>query len=173
MAFQPPGTAKCSARALLPHKPNVSFIAAYSPAGRTPGSSPRIEVRTSCQGSERHDTRARKLKLVMRFAGGHCGCSTEVRMSVHLTRRRRRTVGYVPHWHGRREGHLQSISDTSTLRRPEREDGGEPPSVALACAVLPNPSFKPSPNGGPPGPGCRYAVHFLHPGPGVPPSVPA
>ena len=47
------------------------------------------------------------------------------------------------------------------------------PSVAIAYAVLPNPSFKPSPNGGPPGPGCRYAVHFLHPGPGVPPSVPA
>ena len=43
----------------------------------------------------------------------------------------------------------------------------------LPDTVLPNPSFKPSPNGGPPGPGCRYAVHFLHPGPGVPPSVPA
>ena len=37
----------------------------------------------------------------------------------------------------------------------------------------PNPSFKPSPNGGPPGPGNRYGVHFLSPGPGVPPSVPA
>ena len=45
--------------------------------------------------------------------------------------------------------------------------------VPLPHAVLPNPSFKPSPNGGPPGPGYRYAVHFLHPGPGVPPSVPA
>ena len=39
--------------------------------------------------------------------------------------------------------------------------------------VQPNPSFKPSPNGGPPGPGNRYGVHFLSPGPGVPPSVPA
>jgi hypothetical protein len=45
--------------------------------------------------------------------------------------------------------------------------------VAWAFAVLPNPSLKPSPNGGPPGPGCRYAVHCLHPGPGVPPSGPA
>jgi hypothetical protein len=35
-----------------------------------------------------------------------------------------------------------------------------------------NPSVKASPNGGPPGPGHRYAVHFLWPGPGVPPSVP-
>ena len=40
-------------------------------------------------------------------------------------------------------------------------------------AAQPNPSFKPSPNGGPPGPGNRYGVHFLSPGPGVPPSVPA
>ena len=39
--------------------------------------------------------------------------------------------------------------------------------------VRPNPSVKPSPNGGPPGPGHRYGVHFLWPGPGVPPSVPA
>ena len=39
--------------------------------------------------------------------------------------------------------------------------------------ALPNPSVKPSPNGGPPGPGRRYAVHFRPPGPGVPPSVPA
>ena len=113
-------------QSVLPHKLEVSFVAAYSPAGRIPGSSPRIVVRTSCQGSERHDTRARILKLVMRFAGGHCRCSTGVRMSVHQTRRRRRTEGYVPHWHGRREGHLQSISDTNTLRRPEREVGGEP-----------------------------------------------
>ncbi len=37
----------------------------------------------------------------------------------------------------------------------------------------PNPSVKPRPNGGPPGPGHRYGVHFLWPGPGVPPSVPA
>ena len=40
-------------------------------------------------------------------------------------------------------------------------------------AAGPNPSLKPSPNGGPPGPGRMYAVHCLQPGPGVPPSVPA
>ena len=39
--------------------------------------------------------------------------------------------------------------------------------------VRPNPSFKPSPNGMPPGPGHRYGVHCLWPGPGVIPSVPA
>ena len=41
------------------------------------------------------------------------------------------------------------------------------------CAALPNPSFKPSPNGVPRGPGRRYAVHFRHPGPRVTPLVPA
>ena len=51
--------------------------------------------------------------------------------------------------------------------------GGTLRTLPFPPTVMPNPSFKPSPNGGPPGPGCRYAVHFLHPGPGVPPSVPA
>ena len=40
-------------------------------------------------------------------------------------------------------------------------------------AVLPNPSLKRSANGRPPGPGPRYGVHFLSPGPGVLPSSPA
>ena len=39
--------------------------------------------------------------------------------------------------------------------------------------VRPNPSFKPSPNGVPRGPGWRYAVHFRQPGPRVTPLVPA
>ena len=38
--------------------------------------------------------------------------------------------------------------------------------------ALPNPSFKPSPNGVPRGPGRRYAVHFRHPSPRVTPLVP-
>ena len=47
------------------------------------------------------------------------------------------------------------------------------PAARSLEPVWPNPSFKPSPNGGPPGPGHRYGVHCLWPGPGVPPSVPA
>ena len=43
----------------------------------------------------------------------------------------------------------------------------------LPSQALPNPSVKPSPNGGPPGPVWRYAVHFRQSGPSVPPSVPA
>ena len=42
----------------------------------------------------------------------------------------------------------------------------------ITSPTAPNHSVKASPNGGPPGPGHRYAVHFLCPGPGVPPSVP-
>ena len=38
--------------------------------------------------------------------------------------------------------------------------------------VLPNRSVKGSANGAPPGPGHRYVVHFLWPGPGVTPSSP-
>ena len=43
----------------------------------------------------------------------------------------------------------------------------------LPCALMPNPSLEARPNGMPPGPGRRYAIHFRQPGPGVPPSVPA
>ena len=45
--------------------------------------------------------------------------------------------------------------------------------LPVADAAVPNPSLKLSPNGGPRGPGRRYAVHFRPPGPRVPPSVPA
>ena len=56
------------------------------------------------------------------------------------------------------------------------------PAIALqgtrqaACAappVLPNPSFKPSPNSKTPGPRCSVGVHFLQRGPGVFLPVPA
>ena len=59
--------------------------------------------------------------------------------------------------------------------QPRREPTVAPESMTThrAPPVRPNPSFKPSPNGGPPGPVWRYAVHFRQPGPGVPPSVPA
>ena len=39
-------------------------------------------------------------------------------------------------------------------------------------AAQPNPSFEARPNGKPPGPAWRYAVHFRQSGPGVLPSVP-
>ena len=51
--------------------------------------------------------------------------------------------------------------------------GGTLRTLPFPPKLMPNPSFKPSPNGGPPGPVWRYAVHFRQSGPGVPPSVPA
>ncbi len=46
-------------------------------------------------------------------------------------------------------------------------------STSPRHAVTPNPSLKRSTNGRPPGPGLRYAVHFLSPSPGVLPLAPA
>jgi len=46
------------------------------------------------------------------------------------------------------------------------------PSRRGAAIPTPNPSVEARPNGKPPGPGHRYAVHFLWPGPGVLPSAP-
>ena len=46
-------------------------------------------------------------------------------------------------------------------------------NLAVFYPVKPNPSFKPSSNGVPRGPGQRYAVHFRRPGPRVTPLVPA
>ena len=60
-------------------------------------------------------------------------------------------------------------------RQPRREPtlASESMTTHRAPPVRPNPSFKPSPNGVPRGPGWRYAVHFRHPGPRVTPLVPA
>jgi hypothetical protein len=51
------------------------------------------------------------------------------------------------------------------------------PSIGLGIGIgvgsaRPNPSLNRSTNGGPPGPGRWYAVHFHRPGPGVPPLAP-
>ena len=47
-----------------------------------------------------------------------------------------------------------------------------PTSVASSYSVMPNTSLEARPNGRPPGPVWRYAVHFRQPGPGVLPLVP-
>ena len=49
------------------------------------------------------------------------------------------------------------------------QDQSCPPRTRRAW---PNTSFEARPNGKPPGPGHRYGVHFLWPGPGVLPLVP-
>jgi hypothetical protein len=48
-----------------------------------------------------------------------------------------------------------------------------PVGFATVAPARPNPSVKLSTNGGPPGPGRQYGVHFCRPGPGVPPLAPA
>ena len=63
-----------------------------------------------------------------------------------------------------------------SLQRRERGAGGNvagPSAIGASVRTpltRPNPSFKPSANGGPRRPGRRYLVHFRQPGPRVPPS---
>ena len=78
-----------------------------------------------------------------------------------------RRLEYVP-CHGRQRGAGGTGSDSRGVTGPWQAQRRH----ALG-ATLPNPSLKLSPNGGPRGPGRRYAVHFRQPGPRVPPLVPA
>ena len=50
--------------------------------------------------------------------------------------------------------------------------GGTLRTLPLPPTVMPNPSLEARPNGRPPGPAWRYAVHFRQSGPGVLPLVP-
>ena len=90
-------------------------------------------------------------------------------MEMYARRARRRVEsafpGTPPLQVGIRENvnFAASASAGATQKHPSRDN----------LRMTPNPSFKPSPNGGPPGPVWRYAVHFRQSGPGVPPSVPA
>ena len=69
------------------------------------------------------------------------------------------SLHYVPCVFGRVEGDKHPFYCTHINLRLAREP--------------PNPSLKRSANGRPPGPGPRYGVHFLSPGPGVLPLAPA
>ena len=118
--------------------------------------------------------------------GGTCGS----RLSAM------QTTSIVTRLHGRRSqriamartGACRSIGGvkhlTVNFKRVQhaRQSASGGSALCLAVADLrdpavrraePNSSLKPSPNGGPPGPGRRYAVHFRQPGPGVPPLGPA
>ncbi|CAD5373594.1 hypothetical protein RA210_U390012 [Rubrivivax sp. A210] len=68
----------------------------------------------------------------------------------------------------RAQGPCRSWSSQQCRQVSSRQGAHQWPSKAW-----PNTSLKLSTNGKTPGPGHRYAVHFLWPGPGVSPSVPA
>jgi len=55
---------------------------------------------------------------------------------------------------------------------PQATGHGQGHSLGDTSTALPNTSFEARPNGKPPSPGPRYAVHYLWPGLGVLPSVP-
>jgi hypothetical protein len=77
---------------------------------------------------------------------------------------RQRRLENLAH-HGQQRG-------AGSLRRPPAKDSKITPRTSHR-ASMPNPLLKRSTNGRPPGPGLRYAVHFLSPGPGVLPLAPA
>ena len=87
----------------------------------------------------------------------------------------------IPSGLGRLRRQLECVAVQGRSRGARGACGG-PPGVTRPwrvhrqrCfrAALPNPSLKPSPNGGPPGPSHGYGVHFPWLGPGVPPLGPA
>ena len=82
--------------------------------------------------------------------------------------------------HGQLMRRLQRVACHARRRGAGSTCGGPPGTTwpwraqhPRSPAVLPNPSLKRSANGRPPGPGRRYGVHCLQPGPGVLPSSPA
>ena len=82
--------------------------------------------------------------------------------------------------HTAREGYFPASHSGPPLQAAydghfQRKSGLPSPATRalLIHAVWPNQSLKRSANGMPPGPGLRYCVHFLSPGPGVIPSSPA
>ena len=108
----------------------------------------------------RHKSKSWQRRLAKQLIGLPCGVAAYASSAQHRGKAPRRARScWLPH--------------TKTARCSSASRRGSNPGGSKPRAAGPNPSVKPSPNGGPPGPGHRYGVHFLWPGPGVPPSVPA
>ena len=98
----------------------------------------------------------------------------EVHEKVGSSGRRSADSGFFMPSRRRRTGQLRGqFSLPARLARVQGGGGSsKPPWLCRPCEVVPNPSLEARPNGRPPGPGRRYAVHFRQPGPGVLPLVP-
>ena len=130
--------------------------------------------RTSRHGllaQQKHENEALQSSSVIRSWAFHASAgsrSQEFTGSSALQGAQRHAKPFV----GAADAEYRDCSSRSAERLPERR-ARKYVLARLQRELMPNPSFKPSPNGGPPGPVRRYAVHFRQPGPGVPPSVPA
>ena len=140
---------------------------ARSPRPRPHGSAPE-NAESLHRSAERSTSAGRE-----RFAGGVSCQSVTCQESVCRPP--------PPAAHGLRSASAVAAKKSPSRRLPPRRASGTLICRNL-CAlrnfaafnpVKPNPSFKPSPNGVPRGPGWRYPVHFRHPGPRVTPPVPA
>ena len=121
-------------------------------------------------GQQRKLQGGRSAKSNQRIALEFC-CSTSSwgRRVKHRRARPCLRRAAVSTWHAtavcaQREAHAAGQQELQGL--------GMPTATTPRARTLPNPSVKPSPNGGPPGP-VRGAQHFPQPGPGVPPLSPA
>ena len=142
--------------------------------------------KTREQTSSLKPLRAQKLeqasRLELGFSQQQCaeiligqlrGVADKASFARHSGKKRRRLAGI------RRSATISATaccspeSSRNWSPRQNRQDSSNQGRQRRPSRAGPNPSVKPSPNGGPPGPGHRYGVHFLWPGPGVPPSAPA
>ena len=119
--------------------------------------------------------RLRRNMLAVRFRSKNCSKKLRASRAAIVVPEAVVVVQFIkPAAGAAQEGHFQSDScTTARLGNRGEKAVANPTSVASSYAVMPNTSLEARPNGRPPGPVWRYAVHFRQPGPRVPPSVPA
>lgn len=148
---------------LLNSPPNAPAIAEVEKIelARTLDSNPTAKTPTEINKNNNKLTEAKAAKdrKRLKFSAAYCGtcfsCNQPISQSANKRNRDTpRTRNSLPK--------LQQVQRSVPIC-----------SFAIWRAVRPNPSVKLSTNGGPPGPGRQYVVHFCHPGPGVPPLAPA
>ena len=168
--FASPGLAPCRRRPLTSNvrqrRNPVQFATRVSACRREPNShkadlpqadAPSLEIAPVCPLDCPHCEDASRCQLV-RGAAGSTESSAQLDAGGFNTWRTTFSLRVAANNFG-------SPTEIATLRYVLR--------CCSECAALPNPSVKRRANGAPPGPGHRYAVHSLWPGPGGTPSSPA
>jgi len=156
-------------------QPSARMQSSLSPvkAGVSAGQSKRTMTPPGAAIWQRYVSRHPPLSataVVVDTASASTPCQATRESAAARRAARRRAPCSVPGAHRRR--------CVPRLLGPWRVAGSRVPLVQSnathrSSRVRPNPSFKPSPNGVPPGPGHGYRVHFPWPGPGGTPLVPA
>jgi len=137
---------------------NTTKCAPLSCSSTTPGPSSELESAK----------RIGQLKRRPAYRGGNRQSSIDERTrQKERVSRRRRVQSAEPE-----AGKEDSPALLEQARVLSRSSSPKTNRLVAHLRPRPNTSVEARPNGGPPGPGWRYAVHFRHPGPGVPPLAP-